>query len=466
MYFYFIGIKGSGMINLVKFLKEKGHKISGSDVGERFFTDEILERLSIKYKEFNEENISSDIDVIIYSGAYGEHNNKEFRKAKDMGIIMYSYTQYLGMLSKEYPNAICVSGTHGKTTVTAMISIIAKNLKLNFSSFCGSSLKEFDGFSSFYGGNEVFIAETCEYKRNFLSFSPSILLINNVEEDHMDYYKDLEDIESAFIEYTNNIRTDGAVIISVDGKNEKEIYARIKKNHPDLKVIAYCEKQSDEDEVYKIENHKVSEGMQSFYVKGLGEFQVSMPGLHCALNFLAVTLAYKELLKDEFEMHLEEIKNSLKNFKGMKRRCEFRGMQDNIIYMDDYGHHPTEIKSTLKGIKEFYKGRRLVVSFQAHTFSRTAALINEFEHCFNDCDVLILHETFPSAREKKGLDSKEIEKNLKKALSKGNYKFYYEKDIDNSPKKIKDILLPGDIFLTLGAGQNYKIIDALMRERK
>jgi|GEM_PF-5853614 len=494
---YIIGIKGSGLSSLVSILKnmienhddllkkiyrEKVYKacsefeIDGVDTKEVFFSDEVLKKLNIKYKEgFDKNNIRSlkDNDFIIYSAAYNENNNEEIKEAKLRKMKMFLYTEFLGFLSFYSNKALAISGSHGKTTLTALISSILKEiaLKNNFSdifAILGATLKEFDNLSSMSFHKEsskkniLMIAEACEYRRNFLSFYPSHLIINNIEEDHLDYYKGIEDIKDAFLNLVFN--TKDALIYNVEDKNTLSFLNKINK---DLNLLSFGK---DGDFSYKdlIQN----KDNQTFKVVlsnkiDLDEFEITTPlfARHSILNILAAFASIYSLIgKENFIKSLDDIKKVILLFNGTQRRSQFLGKANGIMFYDDYGHHPTEIKSTLKGLKERYN-KRIILDFASHTFTRSKLLLSEFKNCFHEADIVILNDIYPSARENKDLLNFTSKDFFKAIFSnkKENQEIYFIPTYQKSISFIKNLLKKDDIVLSMGAGDNFKVTKTLYK---
>ena len=473
---YFVGIKGTGVCALAELMHNTGLKCSGSDIPEEFYTDAILKELNIPYFEsFDAAHITNKIDIVIYSAAYSADSNPELARAQELKIPMLKYTEALGAWSAKFDSTgIC--GVHGKTTTTAICGVLMKAAKLPAQVLVGSAVIDFGIKSTITLGDKYFIAETCEYRKNFLSFRPRRIILTAVESDHQDFFPTYESIRGAFIEYCRLLPQGGQLIYCADDPGASEVASVIKNDNRGIEFVPYGFTASGD---YKITSYNVENETAVFFIAGFsGEFKMRIPGCHEALNAaaglaLAASLAKNEnagekngvtancgSLNDE---QLQSIKFALENFKSTKRRSEVLGEACGIIFMDDYGNHPAAIKTTLEGIKKFYPNRRLIVSFMSHTYTRTAALLEEFAHCFNDADIVFFHKIYASAREnyKGGVNGKTLYEKAAAArdakIIAGKSETYYIEEYDDAFKPLREILKSGDIFLTLGAGNNWPL---------
>ena len=475
---YFVGIKGTGVCALAELMQGSGITVSGSDTDEKFYTDSILNDLQIPYYEnFDSAHISDDIDLVVYSAAYSIDDNPELAEAKRRSIPLLKYPDALGAWSGAF-NSSGITGVHGKTTTTAMAGVLAKALNLPAQILVGSAVSGFKGRSTLSLGNKYFIAETCEYRRHFLAFHPMRILLTAVESDHNDCFPDYKSIHDAFAQYCRLLPAGGQLIYCADDPGASELAKILETEDRNLEFIPYG---FTADNQFRVDNYRVSNEKAFFSISGFpGEFSLHVPGRHQAVNAAGALALCAVLLREEMNpfpsasldakewggQRIIAAKNALEEFRGSKRRSEILGEAGGVLFMDDYGHHPTAISSTLEGLKEFYPRRRLIVSFMSHTYSRTAALLNEFIHCFNTADVLILHEIYSSAREhyEGGINGKtlydEIEKNRKSKISKISELYYYDKPID-AFTLLKGIIRDGDLFITMGAGNNWPLGTAL-----
>jgi len=469
---YFVGIKGTGVCALAELIHDAGMFVSGSDIPEVFYTDAILKKLKIPfYVEFDPVHITKKIDMIIYSAAYSADSNPELARAQELGIPMLKYTDALGAWSSQFDSTgIC--GVHGKTTTTAICGVLMKAARLPSQVLVGSAVIDFDERSTITLGDKYFIAETCEYRRHFLSFHPQRIILTSVECDHQDYFPTYESIRGAFVEYCRLLPDDGQLIYCADDPGAGEVAGIIAKEKRDVELIPYGFTAPGN---FKIISYNVQNERAVFSVAGFpGEIKMRIPGRHEALNAAAsIALVYSLVKKEGRTLDdntIKSVKDALENFKSTKRRSEIIGEAKGIIFMDDYGHHPTAIKTTLEGIKSFYPSRRLVVSFMSHTYTRTSALLEEFSHCFNDADILFLHKIYASAREnyKGGVNGRVLFE--KTAAVRGNItnsknkkETFYIDEVDGAFSSLCEILKSGDIFITLGAGNNWPLGEKLFK---
>jgi len=461
---YFVGIKGTGVCPLAELMHNAGLKVTGSDIAEKFYTDAILKELNIPFhEEFDPSRINRDIDIIIHSAAYSADSNPELARAQELGIPAIKYTDALGLWSQKFDSTgIC--GVHGKTTTTAICGVMMKAVKLPAQILVGSAVIDFGGRSTLNLGDKYFIAETCEYREHFLSFNPKRIILTSVESDHQDYFPTYKSIHDAFVKYCRLLPEGGQLIYCADDPGACEVADIINNDDRKIKLIPYGFTAEGD---YRILSYGVENAKTIFSIAGLpGEFKLNIPGRHEALNTAAALALTAGIAKDEngkalTEEQIAAIKNALENFKSTKRRSEIIGEAAGIIFMDDYGHHPTAIKTTLAGIKSFYPDRRLIVSFMSHTYTRTSYLLDEFARSFNSADIVYFHKIYSSAREnyKGGVDGRTLF--LKAAEERKGETFYIE-EIDGAFDPLCDKLKSGDIFLTLGAGNNWPLGEKLL----
>ena len=466
---HFVGIKGTGMTALVEICHARKAIISGSDVEDRFYTDEILEKIGIKAKTFSKDNVDSSVNLVVYSAAYKLDINPDLIKATELGIPCFLYTEALGAISKaSYSCGVC--GVHGKTTTTGITGTLIDALNLPAQVLVGSGISSFGGSCTLTKGDKYFVAETCEYQRHFMDFRPKKIILTSVELDHQDYFADYKDIQSAFLDYINLLPQNGALVYCADDQGAKETAEIAFQKRPDLKLIPYGVTASGD---YKVTFGKIDDGKQYFSLAGFDkDFAIKIPGHHIVLDAVAAMALALELVKEEnpgkqFSNEiLEQVATGLLNFAGAKRRSEILGEKDNVLFIDDYGHHPTAIKKTLEGIKSFYPDRYLICDFMSHTYTRTASLLEEFASCFDSADEVILHKIYPSAREiYSGSVSGKIlfaraqnyHNNVKYFEEVMDAKSYLEKRFEEAEKN-----KTGYLFVTMGAGDNWKLGKALL----
>ena len=439
-----------------------GAVVSGSDTEEVFYTDQILKELGIKYTEkFSASNITPDCSLVIHSSAYSKEANPDLMEAVRRKIPLLEYTQALGAYSS-LTRSCGIAGVHGKTTTTGLTGTILREMGLRVSVLAGSAISNFDGKSTFSAGKEFFVAETCEYKRHFLSFSPEIIAVTGIEADHLDYFSGYEDIYSAFLEYAEKLPYGGTLVYCADDEGALRLSREVMRKRSDLVLLPYGERAEGFFRVTEISERP---GITEFSLEGVdGMFELRVPGRHNVLNSAAaaaVSVCIASKIRHEgigtmLEAEKKAVHDGIKNYRGSKRRSELLGEAAGIIFMDDYAHHPTAIKTTLSGLKSFYPGRRIIVDFMSHTYSRTKALLDDFASSFNDADLVILNRIYSSAREKEesagNLDNLFFEKTREKH---GNV-VYYDEPADAAGFLEKE-LRKGDLFVTMGAGDNWKL---------
>ncbi|MDR3356877.1 MAG: UDP-N-acetylmuramate--L-alanine ligase [Spirochaetaceae bacterium] len=464
---YFVGIKGTGMCALAELLHGAGARVSGSDTADVFYTDAVLKALGIPFFEgFDGAHIEDDTALVIHSAAYGADRNPEMAEALRRGIPLVKYTDALGAYSALVDSS-GVAGVHGKTTTTAIAGTLLAAAKLPAQVLAGSAVASFGGRSTLRVGDKYFVAETCEYRKHFLSFCPRRVLLTGVESDHQDFFPTYEAIRDAFVEYGGRIGENGCLLYCADDQGARETAALVQQKRSDIGCVGYG---FTAQGPFRIKNYKTGYGESSFELDGFPRvWTVRVPGRHTALNAAGAIALVKSIADCEGRPldgdTLLEMDRALAAFSGSKRRSEVIGDAGGILFIDDYGHHPTAIKTTLSGLKEFYPRRRLVVSFMSHTYSRTAALLDGFARAFDAADLVFLHKIYASARE--SYNGSVTGRSLfEKTKAAGNADVRYcEEPLDALPA-LKELLRPGDLFVTMGAGDNWKLCEALFKYYK
>lgn len=468
--FYLVGIKGTGMTAFAELLQSRGCRVSGSDVADVFYTDEILKSLSIPvFQGFSPDNLPRDIDYVIHSSAYDRASHPELLAAQAANLPILEYTEALGAFSAGLDSS-GVSGVHGKTSTTAMIGTIIKALDLKASVLVGSGVANFGGHSTWAAGNDFFIAETCEYRRHFLRFHPRRIILTSVEMDHQDYFKDLTDISQAFVEYAQRLPQGGKLIYCCDEAGAKAVAGRVATLRPDIQLLPYG---FTADGTWHIALTDSEPETQAFTIRGLVDqrggpisFRLGVPGRHNILNAAAALALLHDIYTDHYGLPTADTLNAmaeaLAEFRGSKRRSEIVGTARGVLFMDDYAHHPTAIRTTLEGFRSFYPNRRIVVDFMSHTYSRTAALLDEFAASFAAADEVILHDIYASAREK--YDGSVTGRDLfDKTAAQHPAVHFFPKPTD-AADYLRSNLRLGDLFVTMGAGDNWTLGRSLYQE--
>ncbi|MES2437257.1 MAG: Mur ligase family protein [Patescibacteria group bacterium] len=418
---HFIGIGGIGISAVARMMSLEGKEITGSDRDESEVTQELKkERISVTIGQ-KAENIVAGIDLVIYTVAIPE-NNAELMKARELGIECITYPQALAIISKD-KFTIAVSGTHGKTTTTAMIAKMLIDAGMDPTVIVGSILK--DQKSNFIAGKSKYlVVEACEYKRSFLNLHPNILVITNIDDDHLDYYKDIEDIKSAFIELIGQVDSQGQVICDLELPHIGDVAKKAK-----AEVIDY--------ELF-----------------GDINLELKVPGEHNLANAAAV-LAVADVLK----IPRADAKKSLEGFSGTWRRFEFKGETKNgaLVY-DDYGHHPTEVEATLSGARDLFPDKNITVVFQPHLYSRTKQHLTHFGTSFKNVTNVIIAPIY-AAREP--VDPSISSELLAQEISKSGVSAQAMNSFDEIEKHL-NTLKKGDVIMTMGAGDIYKVGEKIL----
>ncbi|APR08382.1 UDP-N-acetylmuramate--L-alanine ligase [Lentilactobacillus parabuchneri] len=420
--YHFVGIKGTGMAAMALILHDRGEKVQGSDIDQYTFTQRGLEQAGIKILPFDVNNIHEGLTVIAGNSFTDDH--PEIKKAREMGLTVYRYHQFLGKIIKG-KTSIGVSGAHGKTSTTGLLAHV-------LSGIAPTDYLIGDGSGKGVPNARFFVYEADEYRRHFLATEPDYAIMTNIDFDHPDYYKSIDDVQDAFQTFAN--QTKKGIFAWGDDKRLRELKAN---------VPIYYYGLHDTDDFQAVDVKRTTSG-SSFDVtykgKNLGNFSVPLFGEHNIFNSLAViAVAYFE------DVDLDEIRKELQTFQGVKRRFAERTIAGMTI-IDDYAHHPTEIKATIDAARQEYPSKKIAVVFQPHTFSRTIALMDDFAKSLNLADEVFLTSIYSSPRESHGKVSSE---DLAKKITKGGRIL----SVDNmSPLLDYD----NDVVIFMGAGDIQK----------
>lgn len=448
---HFIGVGGAGMSAIAKVWLELGHKVSGSDLNSSEITKRLQEMGGEIYEGHNADYLKEDVDTVVISSAIPE-NNPEVVKARSINIPVIQRAEMLGRLMKRQ-KGIAVAGAHGKTTTSSMISLVFERNRLDPTVVVGGELNDI-GANAKLGLGDYLVAEADESDGSFLKLEPYITVVTNIEDDHLDFYKTRENIKKAFLQFIESTHQDGFVVLCADDPVLNEM---IKKLGPDKRVITYgVAKKAD----YCIKNIYLNGFLSkaTVFYRGqeLGELQLNVPGKHNLLNALATLVVGMNC-----DMSFQQVVDALKTFNGVQRRFQKIGSYDEIMIYDDYAHHPTELKATLAAAKNV-GAQRIVAVFQPHRYTRTELLADEFGSAFVDADVLFINEIY-AAGEKPitGVNAGLIVDEIKKQT--GQNVNYIEKLADITPELVR-IIKPGDLVLTLGAGNIWQVGVELFKE--
>jgi UDP-N-acetylmuramate--alanine ligase len=444
---HFIGIGGISMSALAQILHNKGYIISGSDTDKTKIIDNLISQKIEITNVHSEENVYNK-DLIVRSAAIKD-DNPEVKKARELSIPIIERSQLLGGLMKLYKNSIGVAGTHGKTTTTSMISLLLQSDDKNPTTLVGGILENIGGNFKI-GGNEYFVTEACEYCNSFLDFSPTIAVILNIEEDHLDYFRDLEHIIDSFNKYAKLVPENGHVIVCADNENSLKALKDVKANIITFGIYDESAHWSAKN-ISKDENGKTI--FDCYYMnKKIAAIKLNVYGTHNVYNALASIAAVYPLGISEIS-----IKQGFLNYHGTDRRFQIKGT-NNFTVVSDYAHHPTEIKATLEAAKQ-YCSNKIWCIFQPHTYSRTLSLLDDFAKSFYGANEIIITDIY-AARE---INDKNIHsKDLVSEICKNGKNAIYIKDFDEIQEYIKKNAGKEDLVITMGAGNIDYLSDMLI----
>lgn len=447
--FHLIGIGGTGMRALAEILINRGAAVSGSDLISGEATDHLAGMGAAVTIGQSGENLPEPCDTVVYSAAIKERN-PELLEARQRGIEVIKYAEMLGRLMVDRVG-VTVSGTHGKSTVTAMTAYVLREAGRDPSFIVGADVKQLGGPSG-VGGGELFVAEACEYDRSFLHLHPTYATILNIEEDHLDCYRDIGSITESFRAYASRIEEEGTLVVNGEDRNVAEALSDIDKRIETFGMTDECFWRGvilnpDRGHV----NMEIIRDNEAF-----GSLRVPLPGLHNAYNTLAAIalLSNVGLESDAIIRHIEK-------FEGTRRRIELKGEVNGLMVVDDYAHHPTEIQASLRAIANCHKPKRIICVFQPHQHSRTRFLLKDFAQSFALADEVILPDIYfvrDSQYEKDYISSKDLVAQIR---LRGGIAIYL-KTFDTIVEYIKGIAEPRDLVVTMGAGDIWKVANDII----
>ena len=445
---HFIGIGGIGMSGIAEILLKQGFEVSGSDLNRSDIVEHLEKKGAKVFTGHHESNVAN-CEVVVYSSAVDISENPETIAAIKNNIPLIRRAEMLAEVSR-LNYCLAISGTHGKTTTTSMCGLILIEAGIDPTVIVGGRLKDFGGTNARLGDGKWTVVEADEFDRSFLQLSPTIAVINNIEEEHLDIYRDVEDIEQTFAEFASKVPFYGSIILGLDDPGVKNILPKINK-----KVITYgLNRNCDIRGENLIIDQFQSKCMVYEYGKKLGELIINIPGEHNLKNSLAAVAAGRQL-GIEFNI----IKKALAKFSGIYRRFDYKGEFNGAKIIDDYAHHPSEVKATLRGARSGWKNRIITV-FQPHTYTRTRDQYKEFAKSFDNSDIVIITDIYP-AREApiEGIDGKMI---AEAARQYGHKNIIYIPEFENIIPQLKKIIKQNDLVFTLGAGNIWKIANELV----
>jgi UDP-N-acetylmuramate--alanine ligase len=449
---HFVGIGGIGMSGIAEILIDEGFTITGSDRAASDNT-ERLEGLGAKvFIGHDARNVEPGVDVLVYSSAVAP-DNPEVMEARHRKIPVIRRAEMLAEVMR-LKYGIGIAGTHGKTTTTSMVSLILMEGGIDPTVIVGGRLHGLAGSNARLGKGEFIVVEADEFDRSFLSITPTIAVLTTLETDHLDCYRDLEDIKSAFIQFALKVPFYGFIVLCLDEPALQDIMPKIKK-----KIITYgLNGQADLQAVDIVHKHNVSRFMVVREGQDLGEIELQIPGKHNVQNALAAIAVGLEL-----KVPFEKVKAGIEKFTGVFRRWEVKADANGIMVIDDYAHHPTEIRATLAGAKSGWR-RRVIAVFQPHLYSRTRDFYDDFGRAFFNADVLVVTDVYPAREEPIQGVTGELIANAAKQY--GHKQVHYVPDKKNVPDFLQSIVQRGDIVITMGAGDIWRYGEEFVKKLK
>ncbi len=447
---HFVGIGGIGTSGVARILLAKGKEVSGSDVEETPLLGELKRLGATIFLGHRPENISDRVQAVVASAAIPP-DNPELITARKRTLPVLTYSQALGSLM-ERRFGVAIAGTHGKTTTSAMIASILKQAGYDPGFVIGGEVPSLGGNSG-AGKGDFLVAEACEYRRNFLALRPRTVLVTNIEEDHLDYYRDITEIEEAFLEFLTLLPPDGFAVLCREDKRVMKVAS-----HLNRRFFTYGFSESD----YQAKKIKLDLKTTSFEVYFVGrpiaEVSLKIPGQHNVLNSLgAFALCHR------LGIEAKKVAESLRVFPGVRRRLELKGSFQGAVVLDDYGHHPSEIVATLSAVRQFYPNGRLITIFQPHQYSRTRFFLDDFASSFTLAEEVLVPEIYfvrDSEASRRSVSGKDLVARLRQIGKKAYFLPTFEEVVAYLKKEIGF----GDVVLTIGAGPVYKVADRLCNE--
>lgn len=451
---HFIGIGGIGMSGIAEVLCNLGFTVAGSDLKKSKNTDRLETLHNVRIYEGHAAENVGDAQVVVYSSAVKD-DNPEVVIAKEKGIPVIPRAEMLAELMSLKPYAVAVAGTHGKTSTTSMVATVLGHAGFDPTTVVGGVVDTL-GSNARLGKSEWFVTEADESDRSFLMLYPTISVVTNIDKEHMESYKGMDDVVQCFTDFVNKVPFYGACVLCLDDPNVQLIIPRIKRRRVTYGLTAQADVSAHEirhNEQFG-STFKVQKGAET-----LGEINLPVPGTHNVYNALAATAVALEL-----GVPFEKISEAFATFKNANRRFQFKGEVGGISVVDDYGHHPTEILATLSAAKNGSGGRRTVVVFQPHRYSRTKELMNEFALCFNNADVLFITDIYAASEQPiEGITAEVLTENVKQY---GHKNAQYIGEVEGATDKVLPFLREGDLVITLGAGTITRLSDEILEKLK
>lgn len=433
---HFVGVGGIGMSGIAEVLLNLGYPVSGSDL-KKTSTTERLAKLGGNIFLGHEVDNVQDADVVVVSSAVHDDNPEVVEATRRQVPIIPRAEMLAELMRLKY--GIAVAGSHGKTTTTSMIAVLLDRAGLDPTMVIGGRIAALGGNAKL-GSSDLMVVEADESDRSFLQLSPVLAVVTGIDREHMEAYRDMEDLENAFVEFVNKVPFYGAAVLCLDEERVQDILPRVRRRHVTYGFSAHAEISADDIRL---------EGAGSRYQlkisgKAAGEIQLRTPGRVSVLNSLAAVGIGREL-----GLTIDEIRSGLESFSGVDRRFQVKADAGGVIVVDDYGHHPTEIRATLATAKDAF-GRRTIVVFQPHRFSRVNALFEEFCRAFHQADVLVVTEIYPAGEDAiAGVSGEKLAEGIEK---RGHRQVRFVAELDDVPASLENEIASGDLVITLGAG--------------
>jgi len=439
---HFVGIGGIGMSGIAELLLNLGYKVSGSDLRYSDITRNLEELGGVLFEGHAEDQIEG-ADVIVTSSAV-KPDNPEVLAARQLSVPVIPRAEMLAELMR-LKYSVAIAGAHGKTTTTSIVASVLGEGGFDPTVVIGGKLKSL-GTNAVHGQGDFIVAEADESDGSFLKMSPTIAVVTNIDREHLDYYDDLDDIKSVFLNFIEKVPFYGLAVLCLDNESIQDIIPKIKSRFTTYGMSSQADFQA---------RNVQFEGMTSRFTvyhfgERLGEIVLNLPGVHNVLNSMSSITVGVEL-----GIPFDRIKQALETIEGVQRRLEIKGETKGIVVVDDYGHHPTEIKTTLQAARESWPDRRIVVVFQPHRYSRTQALFDEFTRAFYQSDLLVVLPIYAAGeKEIPGTDGHSLYKGIK---AHGHRNVVFKEDFQATVDYLDEVSKAGDILLTLGAGDVLKV---------
>jgi UDP-N-acetylmuramate--alanine ligase len=452
---HFVGIGGIGMSGIAEVLINLGFRVSGSDLKRSNVTDRLM-TMGVEFAEGHASENVGDAHVVVRSTAVRD-DNPEIVEAHRRSIPVIPRAEMLAELMRLKPHSVAVAGSHGKTTTTSMVATVLGLAGLDPTIVVGGVVGAF-GSNAYLGTSDLMVVEADESDRSFLMLTPTIAVVTNIDREHMDYYNDMEDVRTCFTNFVNKVPFYGVSVLCLDDPNVQAIIPQVERRRMTYGLSAQAD--------VSAHNIRYDQSFGSVFTvwrggESVGDIELRVPGLHNVYNALAAIAVGFEL-----DVQFAQIAEALASFTGAGRRFQFRGEVNDILVVDDYGHHPTEIKATLAAAKIGSGGRHIVVLFQPHRYSRTHDLMEEFARSFNNADTLFVTDIYAASEDPiEGVTAESLTAAIKRF---GHKDVRYIGPLDEAAAIIREQVQPGDLVITLGAGTVNRVSEqllTLLRER-